>query len=293
VRIRLLFVHGMRRFNFRVFCWVFFGVLALTTVWERLLPRVYESAGVLQFLRTDPRVVIKRESDSVEASSRLSEKMPTTVEIEMGNIVRRMSGEDRAALLRPYGYDADVGGEMLENVLRRNSKITPNRISLLLIVSYRHPSPEVALKMAGFFMEECIASHFRLLEQETAQRVEDLGLRMSQQVRVVEELEKQLERVKERLNHEEAYHNLERKIAVNRELLGNIRARKEIMSAESLKPLLRVLADPVLAKTDDYVRSPVIGFFRLRLAISASAGLLAALIIRPKSTADNPTGCAA
>ncbi|HSI09231.1 MAG TPA: hypothetical protein VK985_11660 [Rariglobus sp.] len=285
--IRRLFVCGLRRFNLRVFCWVFVGALALTTVWERLMPRVYESAGVLQFLRTDPRVLINSESDSAEESSRLSEKLPATVEIEIGNIVQRMSGEDRAALLRPYGYDADVGGEMLENVLRRNLKITPNRLSLLLIVSYRHPSPEVALKMAGFFMEECVASHFRLLEQETAQRVEDLVLRMSRQARIVEELEKELESAKERLEREEAYQNLERRLAVNRELLGNMRVRKEIMSGESLKPLLRVLDDPVLAKHADYVRSPVIGFCRWRLAISASVGLLAGFAFRRKMTASS------
>lgn len=280
--IRRLFVRGLRRFNLRVFCWVFFGALALTTVWERLMPRVYESAGVLQFFRTDTQVFKNSESDSAESGPRLNEILPAIENIDPKNIVRRMSAEDRSALLRPYGYAADAGGDIVENVLRRNFRITPKRLSLLVVISYRHPSPEVALKMADLFMEECLARHFRLREQEIVRTVEELNIRVGQQARVVEELEMRLKDAKTHSSSDiEAY---ERKLTVNRAIMGNLRARKEMMSDESLKSLLRVVDHPVLAKPDDYVRSPVIGLFRWRLAISIPVGLLAGFTFRRKTT---------
>ncbi|TSJ79075.1 hypothetical protein [Rariglobus hedericola] len=115
-------------------------------------------------------------------------------------------------------------------------------------------------------------------EQEIAQRVEELNIRVGQQARDVEEL-------KNAKTHQpldvEAY---ERRLALNREFLGNLKARQETMSAESLKPLLRVVDHPVLAKPDEYVRHSILGFVRWRLAISALAGLMAALIFRRKAT---------
>lgn len=287
--IRSLFVRGLRGFNFRVFCWVFFGTLALTTVWERLMPRIYESAGMIQFLRPDPQVLINSESASAEPSSWLSERLPTTEEIELGNMVQRMSGEDRAALLRPYGYDADAGGEVVENILRRNLKMTFKRLSLLVIVSYRHPSPEVALKMADLLMEEFVARRFRLRGQEIVRMVEDLGVRLEQQTRVVENLEKEFAGTQKRLGHasgeqlvefQEAYQNSERRLAVNRELLSNMKVRKERMSTESPKPLLRVVDYPVLAKPDEYVRSPIMKVLRWRWGIAGVVGLMVAGWVR-------------
>jgi hypothetical protein len=272
----------MRRFSFRVFCWVFFGVLVVTTVWERVIPRVYESAGAIQLFRSDTRVLKNSESDSAESWPRPSETLPTAEGMELGNIVRRMSAEDRSALLRPYGYDSYASGAVVDKVLKDNFRITPKRLSLIVIISYRHPSREVALKMAALFMEECLARHFRLLKQEIAQEIAELDVRLGQQARVVEELGKKLENAKTHGSLDaEAY---EHKLAVNRDILGNLRARKEMMSVESLTPPLRVVDHPVLPKTDDYVRFPVIGFFRWRLVLSASVGLLAALIIRRKTT---------
>lgn len=281
MNIRLLFDHVMRCFNFRIFCWVSLGVLAFTTVWERLLPRVYESASAIQFLRSDPQVLTCVQSNSYEVP--LSGKIPVSEDIELENIVRRMSAEDRSALLRPYTDAADAGHEAVERVLRRNFRITPKRLSLLIIISYRHPSPEVALKMADLFMEECLARHFRLHEQETARRGEELDIRCRRQARVVEDLERQLENAKTHRSLDiEAY---ERSLAMNRELLGNLGTQKIRLISEPVTPPLRIVDRPVLAQADEYMRHPIIGFVRWRLVISALVGLLAALIIRRKATA--------
>jgi hypothetical protein len=280
VSIRLLFVRVMRRFNFRVFCWVFFGALALTTVLERLMPRVYESAGAIQLLRSGPRVFNEVESFLYELP--LSEKLPASEDIELGNIVRRMSAEDRSALLRPYGYDSNASGAVVEKVLKDNFRITPKRLSLIVIISYRHPTPEVALKMADLFMEECLASHFRLREQEISRAVEELDIRCKRQALTVKEMEKELENAKTHQSlDDEAY---ERRLKINRELLANMSMRRKEQASELVTSPLRVVDHPVLPKADDYVRFPVIGFFRWRLALSASVGLLAALIIRRKTT---------
>jgi len=151
---------------------VFVGVLTLTSIWAHLQPRVYEAAGGLQLHR---KVQFRINSESDFDESGLSKKLPTTEEIELGNVVRRMSDEDRSALLRPYGYGADAGSEVVANVLRRNFRIMPKPLSRLAIILYRHPSPEVALKMADLFMEECLARHCRLREQEIKRMVEEMG----------------------------------------------------------------------------------------------------------------------
>jgi succinoglycan biosynthesis transport protein ExoP len=83
-------------------------------------------------------------------------------------------------------------------VIFKNRKIVPVRLSLVLQVQYSHPDKFIAAKVANLFIDEYIAYNSRLRIEDSMKAVDDLKERAEQQKKKVEELAINLQAYREK-----------------------------------------------------------------------------------------------
>lgn len=284
----------MRRFNYPVFFWVFAAVLAITTLWAHLLPRVYESTGVLQRIRIEP-VIMVDDHNADKMRTRLTDSIPTSETIDWGAVVRRMTAADRAEMLKPYGYTADAGTPIITSVLKRNLRVTPLHMSFLFKISYRHPDPRLALLVSEIIVDEwmahCARAHAVEVVEYLAELREIRDAKMKRAISEREEITQALAALQKgpagvvEARSESTNTGLNADMLRNAEWLKSIDVdfEKKTMLAHEMP--LRILDRPVLADVDQYVHSPIMKILRWRLLISAMIGLLAAMLVERRKAA--------
>lgn len=283
---------AIRRFDFRVFCWVFVGVLVLTTIWAHLEPRVYESAGVLQRLHTGPLVMVD-DLKAAKMRTQLTEPIPTLDAIDLEAVVQRLTADDIAELLKQYGHGADAEAGLVTDLLRRNVAVVTLRSSFLFRMSYRHADPSVAFKVAEAFVDTWVADYTKVHASESVEYIAELkemrDRRLEQLVRERDELasarvasQKVIElAVSEQREAANAYlEQLNNSMRRSEEAIRTINIIFSERSEEVQKLPLRVLDRPLLHHPDQYVRTPIMKILRWRWGIAAVAGLLAVGMMR-------------
>ncbi|MDQ8183718.1 GNVR domain-containing protein [Pelagicoccus sp. SDUM812005] len=164
---------------------------------------LYEAHSVVQILREEEsRTDFNKVSDE---TIRSTEDINTQVRLLsslkiVDAVARRIEESFKAEFIKPY-LEIDQQGDDLSliSILAENRKITPARLSLIVSVSYTHPSPEIAARVANLFSEE-MATYYTTLRSEVVTRaVQDLREQAEIQRRKVENIEKQLVDYKEDL----------------------------------------------------------------------------------------------
>jgi len=169
---------------------VFLVVFSSALVYTFSQTKVYESTASVQILRQDPRVM--QTEAVVDTTVRSTEDLNTLVKVmESSLIIKRVSdritGDDLRQFMAPY--EKGRWGDPLTplEVLGQNRRIIPLRLSLLVQVSYRHPDPQMAARIANMFVDELINWNSRVRIDDTVRGVEDLQVRVEQQRKRVEE----------------------------------------------------------------------------------------------------------
>jgi polysaccharide biosynthesis transport protein len=165
--------------------------------------KLYTAAASIEIL---PREAVVMQVQEVRDSGlRGPEDLNTQVKIlESGAIVQRvaarLSPEETKALLSPYqtGSDSDPIGP--GEILALNRKVAPIRATRILQMVFTHPDPEVAAKMANYFVEEFMNYNSRWRVDESLKAVEELKIRADQQGKKVQELGNNLQAYRERNN---------------------------------------------------------------------------------------------
>ncbi|MDV7394516.1 hypothetical protein RZS08_24250, partial [Arthrospira platensis SPKY1] len=113
----------------------------------------------------------------------------------ISRVAARLSPEERNEFLAPYSGGTFLTQQLTaEDVLARNRRIQPRRMSLMIQVAYTHPVPEIAAKIANLFAEEFIEYNSSRAVDTSMRAVEELRIRADQQRQRVEEIEMQLAR---------------------------------------------------------------------------------------------------
>jgi polysaccharide biosynthesis transport protein len=169
---------------------VFLVVFSSALVYTFSQTKIYESTASVQVLRQDPRVmqteaIIDNTVRSTEDLNTLVRVMESALIIERVN--QRITGEDLRQFMAPY--EKGRWGDPLtpREVLGANRRITPLRLSLVVAVSYRHPDPIIAARVANMFVDELIQWNSRVRIDDTIRGVEDLQIRVEQQRKRVDE----------------------------------------------------------------------------------------------------------
>jgi len=185
--------------------------------------KVYTAAATVQLFRDDPSalgVTMQMEQNQIQSAEDLNTQISIleSSTIIMG-VEQRLQDDMRRRFMAPYTDVFSLRGPLTPaEVLGRNRKIIPRRMSLMINIAYSHPDPVVAAEVANLFAKEFIDYNLKLNIDGSMKAVEDLRIRADQQRNRVEELEYKLADYREENNAV----SLDSQENIAREQLGNL-----------------------------------------------------------------------
>ncbi|MCC6416526.1 MAG: polysaccharide biosynthesis tyrosine autokinase [Opitutaceae bacterium] len=217
---------------------VFLVVFSSVLVYTLSRTKMYESVASVQVFRRDPTVM--QVQAVMDNEIRSAEDLNTQVKILesaaiIKNVADRLTGDDLRRFMAPY-EKGDANDPILPTqIIFDNRKVVPQRLSLLVQVSYQHPDPVIAAKVANLFIDEYITYNARMRIDEAMKAVEDLHARADDQRKKVDELSTKLQNYRERNN------------------MVSLDQRKDIVT-EKLKALNLHLTEASLRRRDAEIR---------------------------------------
>ncbi|MCC5839112.1 MAG: polysaccharide biosynthesis tyrosine autokinase [Opitutales bacterium] len=167
-------------------------------------PEQYMAGARLELLREKDRTV--QFEDVVNQRILNAEDFNTQIQVmESVNIVtqvrQRLQGSELRRFMAPFeeGLDVSLRGQLSpEQILLRNRRIAPQRMSLMVNVLFSHPDPEVAAIVANYFAEAFI-DYTRFEQIEGSRRaVEQLRQQADQELIKIKEMQARLADFKDR-----------------------------------------------------------------------------------------------
>lgn len=167
--------------------------------------KVYSAVATVQLLRDDPSALGKTldmEQNQIQSAEDLNTQISL---LESAAIIKgveqRLQDEMRVRFMAPYADALSLSGPLSPvEVLARNRKIVPRRMSLMINIVYSHPDPIIAAEVANLFAKEYIDYNLKRNIDGSMKAVEDLRIRADQQESRVEELELKLAEYRENNN---------------------------------------------------------------------------------------------
>jgi polysaccharide biosynthesis transport protein len=182
---------------------VFLVVFSSSLVFTLSQPKIYQGAASVQIFRRDP--VVMQSQAVIDNEVRSAEDLNTQVKVlESGTIIDkvadRIKGDDLRAFLAPY-EKGDTGEPLsVSTLLLKNRKIVPQRLSLVIAVQYEHSDPQIAAKVAEFFVDEYISYNARMRIEGSLKAYEELKIQADEQRRKVDEFAAKLQAYREKNN---------------------------------------------------------------------------------------------
>ncbi|MFM1747843.1 MAG: hypothetical protein RLZZ188_1509 [Verrucomicrobiota bacterium] len=183
---------------------VFLVVFSSSLVYTLNETKLYQSTATVQILRRDltPMPGVQQVAES---EIRSAEDLNTQIKIiESSTLVRRVAdrlkGDDLKAFLAPYERQERLSSNLLflPETISRNRKVVPQRLTMVVTVSYQHPDRVVAALVANLFVEEYMSYSRGVRTSDLSKAVDDLQLTVDTQRRKVDELAQKLQAYKER-----------------------------------------------------------------------------------------------
>jgi capsular exopolysaccharide synthesis family protein len=167
--------------------------------------KVYTAGSQVQLFRDDASALgqgVEMEQNQIRSAEDLNTQISV---LESSSIIKgveqRLQDEMRERFMAPYTDALSLSGPLTPlEILRRNRKIVPQRMSLMINILYSHPDPIVAAEVANLFAKEFIDYNLKLNIDGSMKAVEDLRIRANQQKERVEELELKLAEYREQKN---------------------------------------------------------------------------------------------
>ncbi len=166
---------------------------------------IYESIATVEIFRRNPNVMnVQQVMDSdVKSAEDLNTQVnilkSTTI---MQRVFDRLKGDDLKRFLAPYEKGRDEGDKPLDplQILELNRDVVPQRLSLIVAISYDHADRDLAAKIANLFADEYIAYTARARVDESLKAVEELEGRANEQRQKVDDMAKALQAYREKNN---------------------------------------------------------------------------------------------
>ncbi len=178
---------------------VFLVVVASAIVYTASDQRIYQSSATVQIFRSDPNIM--QVQQMMDTGIRSTEDLNTQIKvIESGTIIdrvaKRITGDDLRDFLAPYAK-ASADSTFVTEIIARNRKVIPQRLTLVVSIAYQHPNRFVAAKVANLFVDEYLNHNERLRTNFQSRAVEQLQNTVDDQRKKVDALARQLQKYKE------------------------------------------------------------------------------------------------
>ena len=170
--------------------------------------KVYTAVSQVQLFRDDASALgAIGQGPEMEQNQILSaEDLNTQISVmESLSIIKgveqRLQDELRLRFMAPYEDTLSFSGPLTPlEILAKNRRIIPRRMSLMVNFAFSHPDPIVAAEVSNLFAKEFIDYNLKLNIDGSMKAVEDLRIRADQQKDRVEELELKLAEYREQNN---------------------------------------------------------------------------------------------
>ncbi len=170
--------------------------------------KVYTAVSQVQLFRDDASALgVMGQGAEMEQNQILSaEDLNTQISVmESLSIIKgveqRLQDELRLRFMAPYTDTLSLSGPLTPlEILAKNRRIVPRRMSLMVNFAFSHPDPIVAAEVSNLFAKEFIDYNLKLNIDGSMKAVEDLRIRADQQKDRVEELELKLAEYREQNN---------------------------------------------------------------------------------------------
>ncbi len=170
--------------------------------------KVYTAVSQVQLFRDDASALgAMGQGTEMEQNQILSaEDLNTQISVmESLSIIKgveqRLQDELRLRFMAPYEDTLSLSGPLTPlEILAKNRRIVPRRMSLMVNFAFSHPDPYVAPELSNLFAKEFIDYNLKLNIDGSMKAVEDLRIRADQQKDRVEELELKLAEYREQNN---------------------------------------------------------------------------------------------
>lgn len=226
---------------------VFLVVFSSALVYTLGETKLYQSSATVQILRRDltPMPGVQQVAES---EIRSAEDLNTQIKvIESTTLIRRVAdklkGDELRQFLAPYEKTEKPHGEavFVAETINRNRKVIPQRLTLVVTVSYQHPDRILAAKIANYFVEEYMNYNKGVRDADLAKAVDDLQITVDSQRRKVDELAQKLQAYKE---SNKTVSLDQRKDIVSESLkVANLEAQKAGVALQSVEARLSQIRD--------------------------------------------------
>lgn len=167
--------------------------------------KVYTAVATMQVLRDDPAAIdegAEMEPNQIRGAEDLNTQISV---INSGAIIKgvqqRLQEDELKRFMAPYQDSFNLTGALTPGeILGKNRRVIPQRMSLMVNIAYSHPDPIIASRVANLFAEEFINHNLTKSIDAAMKAVEDLRVRADQQRERVEELELKLAEYREKHN---------------------------------------------------------------------------------------------
>ncbi|MDC3132114.1 polysaccharide biosynthesis tyrosine autokinase [Opitutae bacterium] len=181
---------------------VFFIIFLGSILYTFNTTKLFTAYATIELLRDDP-TVMSTASNLEQNEIRTSEDLNTHISrLESVSIIqgveKRLQEDELAQFMAPYKGAFSFSGPLTAfEILSKNRKILPRRMSLIVNIAYTHPNPIIAARIANLFSDEYINTMLSQNIDASMKAVEDLRKRAEQKKNRVEELELQLAEYRE------------------------------------------------------------------------------------------------
>jgi succinoglycan biosynthesis transport protein ExoP len=163
----------------------------------------YRSTASIEVFRRNP-MIMPGQQQVMDSEVRTLEDVNTQLNILKSDtivlaVARQLTGEDLNRFLAPY-RKPDQPLPRIEQILTLNRDVSPERLSLLMDVSYVHPDREIAAKVANLFASEYIAYNAHTSVEQSMKAVEELEQRANDQRKKVDGIAAALQAYREKNN---------------------------------------------------------------------------------------------
>ena len=170
--------------------------------------KVYTAVSQVQLFRDDASALgaigqgTEMEQNQILSSEDLNTQISVMESLSIiQGVEQRLQDELRMRFMAPYEDTLSLSGPLTPiEILAKNRKIIPRRMSLMVNFTYSHPDPFVAAEVSNLFAKEFIDYNLKLNIDGSMKAVEDLRIRADQQKDRVEELELKLAEYREQNN---------------------------------------------------------------------------------------------
>ena len=170
--------------------------------------KVYTAVSQVQLFRDDASALgaigqgTEMEQNQILSAEDLNTQISVMESLSIiKGVEQRLQDELRLRFMAPYEDTLSLSGPLTPlEILAKNRRIIPRRMSLMVNFAFSHPDPIVAAEVSNLFAKEFIDYNLKLNIDGSMKAVEDLRIRADQQKDRVEELELKLAEYREQNN---------------------------------------------------------------------------------------------